>query len=139
MEQVKTIGIAGHVKPDGDCIGSTLAVYNYIRTYFPELEVTLYLEPIPNIFKFLSRSEEIVHDCSEETGYDLFIAMDCGDEGRLGDAAKYFKSAKKTFCIDHHISNNSFADENYIFPNASSTSELVYELLEAEKLTKEIA
>lgn len=139
LEQVKTIGIAGHVKPDGDCIGSTLAVYNYIRTYFPELEVTLYLEPIPNIFKFLSRSEEIVHDCSEEKGYDLFIAMDCGDEGRLGDAAKYFRTAKKTFCIDHHISNNSFADENYIFPNASSTSELVYELLDTEKLTKEIA
>lgn len=139
LEQVKTVGIAGHVKPDGDCIGSTLAVYNYIKTYFPQIEVTLYLEPIPNIFKFLSGSEEIVHDCSKPQCHDLFLAMDCGDEGRLGDAAAYFQSAKKTFCIDHHISNSSFADVNYIFPHASSTSELVFELLEPEKITKEIA
>ena len=139
LENVKTVGLAGHVKPDGDCVGSTLAVYNYLKTYYPELEVTLYLEPIPNIFKFLSRSAEIVHDCSEEKVYDLFIAMDCGDAGRLGEAAKYFTSAKKTFCIDHHISNSSFADENYIFTHASSTSELVFELLDTEKITKEIA
>ena len=47
--------------------------------------------------------------------------------------------AKKTACIDHHISNQSFADENYIFPQASSASELVFELIPRERLTKEIA
>lgn len=46
---------------------------------------------------------------------------------------------KKTACIDHHISNQSFADENYIFPQASSASELVFELIPRERLTKEIA
>ncbi len=139
LENIKTVGLAGHVKPDGDCVGSTLAVYNYLKTYYPGLEVKLYLEPIPNLFKFLSRSEEIIHDCSQDVVYDLFIAMDCGDIGRLGDAAKYFESAKKTFCIDHHISNDNFADENYVFPQSSSTSELVFELLDTEKITKEIA
>ncbi len=43
----------------------------------------LYLEPIPNIFKFLKRSEEIIHECTEHEPYDLFIAQDCGDTGRL--------------------------------------------------------
>ena len=47
------IGISGHVRPDGDCVGSCLAVYNYITTWFPEIEADVYLEPIPNIFKFL--------------------------------------------------------------------------------------
>ena len=139
LKDVKTVGLAGHQKPDGDCVGSTLAVYNYIRKYHPEIEVVLYLEPIPNIFKFLNGAGEIVHDCSADRVFDLFIAMDCGDIGRLGDAAKYFETAKRTFCIDHHISNDSFADENYIFPEASSTSELVFELLDTDKITKEIA
>ena len=46
----KSVGLAGHVRPDGDCVGSTLGVYNYIRKYYPDVDVRLYLEPIPNIF-----------------------------------------------------------------------------------------
>lgn len=139
LEGKHTVAIAGHVRPDGDCVGSCLATYNYIKTYYPQIKVDLYLEPIPNIFKFLKNADKINHTCERKEQYDLFIAQDCGDLTRLGEAAKYFESAKATFCIDHHISNQSFADENYIFPHASSTSELVYELIEEEKITKEIA
>lgn len=71
--------------------------------------------------------------------YDLFIALDCGDVDRLGLSGQYFEVAKSTFCVDHHISNQSFADFNYIFPNASSTSELVYQLMDESRITKEIA
>ena len=136
---VSTVAIAGHIKPDGDCTGSTLALYNYIKNNYPEIQVTLYLDPIPNLFKFLQRSEEIVSDYSEDAQYDLFFALDCGDTGRLGGASRYFDAAKKTVCIDHHISNQSFADLNHIRPEASSTSELVFELLDETKITKEIA
>lgn len=139
LTDVKTVAIAGHIRPDGDCVGSCLATYNYIRQCFPHIEVTLYLEPIPNIFRFLARSDEILHSCEEDKVYDLFIAQDCGDAARLGDAVKYFHSAAKTICVDHHISNGSFADENYIFPHASSTSELVFTLIGKENITKEIA
>lgn len=139
MEGVKTAAIAGHIRPDGDCVGYCLATYNYIKKYFPQVQVTLYLEPIPNIFKFLSGADEIVHTCKKEKAYDLFIVQDCGDTGRLGDAVRYFETARKTICIDHHISNESFADENYIFPKASSTSELVYGLIGEHNITKEIA
>ena len=139
LEGVQRVAIAGHVRPDGDCVGSCLATYNYIKDNYPQIQVDLYLEPIPNIFKFLKRSEEIIHECTEHESYDLFIAQDCGDTGRLGEAAQYFTAAKKTICIDHHISNQSFADENYIFPYASSASELVFELLDEKKISKEIA
>ena len=136
---VKTVAIAGHVRPDGDCVGSCLATYNYIKQCYPGIEVTLYLEPIPNIFRFLAGVDEIVNSCEEDKIYDLFIAQDCGDAARLGAAAKYFEKAAKTICVDHHISNHSFADENYIFPHASSTSELVFTLIGKENITKEIA
>ena len=135
----RSIGIAGHVRPDGDCVGSTLAVYNYIKEYFPQIDVRLYLEPIPNIFKFLQRAKEIRNDYTDDISFDLFIACDCGDVGRLGNAAKYFEAAKNTLCIDHHVSNQAFAMSNYIFPDASSTCELVYELIDHAQITKEIA
>ncbi len=136
---VQSVAIAGHVRPDGDCVGSCLATYNYIRAWFPQIEADVYLEPIPNIFKFLKGAGEIKNTCGKEKISDLFIVQDCGDAARLGDAAKYFQTAKKTLCIDHHVSNQSFADENYIFPEKSSTSELIFELLEKERITKEIA
>ena len=139
LAQVKTVAIAGHVRPDGDCVGSCLATYNYIKTWFPQIQADIYLEPIPNIFKFLKNSDQICNFCDSDQRYDLCIVQDCGDTGRLGASVKYFETAKKTICIDHHVSNASFADENYIFPETSSTSELIFELLETDRITKEIA
>ena len=48
----------------------------------------------------------------------------------------YLSAAKKTVCIDHHISNASFADANYIVPDASSASELVFNTMEEDKISK---
>lgn len=139
LADADTVAIAGHVRPDGDCVGSCLATYNYIRTYFPHVKADLYLEPIPNIFKFLKNSEEIKNECPDDRSYDLFIAQDCGDANRLGMAAKYFESAKHTICVDHHVSNQNFAEHNYIFPDASSTCELIFELLPEERIDRDIA
>jgi phosphoesterase RecJ-like protein len=139
LEGKQSVAIAGHVRPDGDCVGSTLAVYNYVRTYYPQVFVKIFLEPIPNIFKFLQYSSEIDSNYSRYNTFDLFISLDCGDLGRLGKAADYFEAAKHTLCVDHHISNQSFAEENYIFPDASSTCELVYEIMDQSKITLQIA
>lgn len=79
LEGVGTVAIAGHVRPDGDCVGSCLAVYNYIKTYAPQIQVDLYLQPIPNIFKFLRNSEKIKSEYPQMPAYDLFIMLDCGD------------------------------------------------------------
>lgn len=136
---IQSVGISGHVRPDGDCVGSTLAVYNYISTYYPEIHVELYLESIPDVFDFLKNTENIKHSFEEDKQFDLFIVLDCGDAGRLGPTAKYYEGAKQTLCIDHHVSNQAFADENYIYPDASSTCELVFELMDTDKITKEIA
>jgi phosphoesterase RecJ-like protein len=139
LDGKQKIAIAGHVRPDGDCVGSTLAVYNYVRTYYPQTLVKIFLEPIPNIFKFLKYSEEIDSEYEACSPFDLFISLDCGDLGRLGKAAAYFEKAAHTLCVDHHISNQCFAEENYIFPDASSTCELVYEIIDQTKITRPIA
>lgn len=139
LRGVKRAGIAGHIRPDGDCTGSCLALYQYLCMYYPEVSTDVYLEEIPNSFHMLTGADEIRHELPEDTGYDVFFALDCGDTKRLGFAGTLFEQAKKTVCIDHHVSNLAFSDVNQIVPDASSTSELIYDLLEKEKITKEIA
>ena len=140
LEQVKSVAIGGHVRPDGDCVGSCMGLYQFIKTWYPDLQVDVYLEDIPESFKVLIvASKEIKGTVEEEKQYDLFIALDCADMSRLGFSSVLFEKAKKTICVDHHISNAGYAGENHIVPEASSTSELVFHLLPYEKITKEIA
>lgn len=139
LKSVITVAIGGHMRPDGDCVGSCMGLYQYIQNNFKEVEVDVYLEDIPEAYKFVAGTQNIRHEITGEKIYDLFITLDCGDEQRLGFSMPLFQQAAKTFCIDHHISNQQFADENYIVSDASSTSELVYNLLEKDKITKEIA
>lgn len=137
-EKAGTIGISGHIHPDGDCVGSTLGLYNFLKNTYPDKSITLYLEDIPEVFSFLQRAGEICHEKSDKS-FDLYFALDCGDEKRLGDFASQFAQAATTVCIDHHKSNLSFAQENFIVPESSSTCELIYRLLPKESITKEIA
>ena len=139
VKDKKTIGIGGHIRPDGDCVGSVLSVYNYIKTYYPEISVDAYLETIPNKFKFLMNSADLKEPVESDKVYDLFICLDCSDIKRLGPSGKMFENAKKRLCIDHHLSNESFADINYIIPDESSTCELVFNSMDEDKITTDIA
>ena len=139
ISKAGTIALGGHVRPDGDCAGSCMGLYNYVRENFPEKEIDVYLEELPNTLKFMKNTDKIRHEVTEEKTYDLFIALDCGDMGRLGFSAVLFKKAVVRFCVDHHVSNQNFAEHNYIFPDASSTCELIFELLPDERIDREIA
>ena len=139
LKKVKSVAIAGHVRPDGDCIGSCLAVYGYTKENFPEIKADVYLESVNPVFDFLQGMEEIRTDYSEDRQYELFISLDVSDMERLGEARKYFESAGRTICIDHHITNRGFADENCVEPEASSTSELVFETMDEDKISRETA
>lgn len=137
-EDIHSIAMAGHVQPDGDAIGSCLGVAQYLRKQYPEREIVVYLEHIPDKFDFLAGADQ-VREAGEARTYDLFITLDCSAIDRLGDAGRYFTSAKHTLCVDHHISKGDFADENYIFPDASSTCELAFDLMDPEVIDRDIA
>jgi len=138
LKGASTVAIGGHIRPDGDCVGSCMGLYQYIRDNF-ECSVDVYLEEIPEVFRFIKATEDIRHEILNDKKYELFICLDCGDAMRLGFSAPLFEMADTTLCIDHHISNKAFAGHNYIVPDASSTSELVYNLLDEDKITLEIA
>ncbi|MGN0170185.1 MAG: bifunctional oligoribonuclease/PAP phosphatase NrnA [Lachnospiraceae bacterium] len=139
LKGAQVIGISGHVRPDGDCVGSTLALYQYIRFHYPEKEVTLYLEEIPDALRCLPYTEEMEHEPEENKHFDLYFALDCGDLSRLGKFAVHWEHADHTVCIDHHKSNLSFGEENLIDANASSTCELVFQCMDPKGMNREIA
>ena len=135
----RKVALGGHVRPDGDCVGSCMGLYLYLKEEYPQIDTDVYLEPVPESYRMIAGTDEVKSEIAAQEPYDLFICLDCGDEQRLGFSAPLFDAAKETLCIDHHVSNDAFADNNYIVPDASSTSELVYRLLEDEKITKPIA
>ena len=100
IEDAKTIGIFGHIRPDGDCVGSCLGLYNYIQDNY-DAEVTVYLEKIPDKFSFLKGADAICHE-PESRVLDLAISLDCGDRDRHGSFYELFGMAKKSACLDHH-------------------------------------
>ena len=116
-----------------------MGLYLYLKENFPQIETDLYLESVPEAYSMIRHTDEVKSELPEGKIYDLFICMDCGDLQRLGFSQKLFIESKQTACIDHHVSNEAFADVNYIVPDASSTSELVYNLLDYDKMSLETA
>ena len=138
IDQAGKIVILGHVNPDGDCVGSCLAAYNYIKEWDSSRAVTVRLERVPSKFSYLSGFDAIETEAGEET-YDLCICLDSSDEERLGDFKSCFDRSAKTICIDHHITNRGYAQENVIDGHASSACEVVYGQLDESRISKRVA
>ena len=138
IETADKIAIIGHIRPDGDCIGSNLAMYNYITDNYPDKTVDVYDEPCSPTFKLLSGYRKIKHELSGER-YDLAISIDVSEINRLGKFLDTYNSAISTVCIDHHISNTGFGDLCYIVPQASSACEVMCDLIDMDKVSEKTA
>lgn len=139
VKNANTIGISGHIRPDGDCVGACMALYLYLNKVYPEKRVDVFLEQPSEVFACIKGFEQIHTDFATDVEqYDVFIALDTVKE-RMDAAEQLFDKAVKTVNIDHHISNPGCAQVNYIDAQASSTSELVYEVLDEEEVDEEIA
>lgn len=134
-----SILIAGHKRPDGDCTGACIAAYHYLHKIYPEKCIDVYLETLPKAFSFLDEGKDIISGSLKDVCYDLVIALDSSTADCLGEAEKAFGQAGETVCIDHHISNNGYADKNYVNAEASSTCEVLYGMLSDEEIDEKIA
>ena len=133
LEQTGSVVILGHVRPDGDCLGSTLGLYHYIQTNYPAIRAAVYLEESSPKFGYLAGYDAILHETDEER-YELCICLDCGDEERLGSFGVFLANASKSLCLDHHITNTRVCEVNLVSENASSTCEVLFEQLDEEKI-----
>lgn len=133
----KRIGISGHVRPDGDCVGAVLALQLYLKKCLPQAVIKVFLEKPPVIFNEIKGFDEIETEFPEEEVFDVFFALDT-DAERLGGAEKYFRAAGRRINIDHHLRESGSGDVNYIVPQVGSTCELIYDMVK-EQLDPDIA
>lgn len=128
ITKAKSIAICGHVKPDGDCLGSVLSLYEAIKQVNKNV-YPIKNDAIPDFLSILKNTEDMV-EYEDGLSFDLFISVDLSSTDRLGPCEEVFKSSNKTICIDHHKSNTYYADINLVDSNKSSTCELIYDLIE---------
>ena len=139
LEGVQSAAIGGHVRPDGDCYGSCMAVYLYLRKWFPQIRTDLYLESKRDVFQYLAGYDDIRTTPVPDKVYDLFITCDVSAPDRLAVASELFQKARHTVCIDHHVSNTGFADINHIHGEIGSACEVIYHLMDPDKIDRDIA
>lgn len=131
IKRADTVLVCGHIRPDGDCISSALAVRRLCENLGKKADAVCDAEK-PAAFGFLPDYENF---CAPRyKNYDLFIAVDCATDKRLGEYIGYMLSAKNSINIDHHPTNNKYCKLNYIEPAASSTCAILFDLLEADGL-----
>lgn len=138
-ENVKCVAIAGHVNPDGDCVGSCSALVQYLNKTRPEIMTDLYLEDPEACFYYLKGLENRKNEINLPLEYDLFILCDVSSQERIGVAGELYDLALHTLCIDHHISNSVKAEISIVKPDASSCCEVLMELMDEEMIDRDIA
>ena len=120
--------IASHTNPDGDAIGSLIAMGIALDTLGKN--TTLYNEsPIPSAYRFLPSVERIVRQIKETNIYDTAVILDCADFQRIGKLSSAVSRIPVIINIDHHTTNTGFGNINLIDTSACATAEIIYNLL----------
>lgn len=128
IKKGKSFLVASHVNPEGDAVGSTLALALGLKELKKDVTAYLY-DPVPATFRFLPFADKVVHRINEDKVYDVIFAVDCGQRDRLGEEFDKIKNKGKLINIDHHATNDCFGDINIINPDACAAGEMVYDLL----------
>lgn len=126
----QSFALCGHVSPDGDCLGSELALASALRALGKEVHCLLakadFVDPS---LSFMEGFEELVpaSECACEV--DLFIALDVPTRERLADAAVVLDGARSSITIDHHESDTAMTEFTFAAPSSASCSLLVWDLV----------
>lgn len=139
IRDAKTICVVGHIRPDGDCIGSQLGLTLALRAEGKKV-VCWNQDAVPAKYRFLDPGKDFEKPKSGEE-FDLVIATDCASYERLGTVTEFIKQRKQLINIDHHESNTRYGDVNWISPREPSSGELIFRLLKTARwpITKQIA
>ncbi len=129
IHQSRTICVVGHVRPDGDCIGSQLGLSLALRN--EGKKVTCWNEdPVPGKLAFLD-PEHLVQRPRRGVKFDCVIATDAASFERLGKTGACITQRKLFVNIDHHASNTRYADINWVSPREASSGEIIFRFLKA--------
>lgn len=133
IKPAKNILIATHENPDGDGIGSIIALGEGLRQLGKK--VTLYIkDPVPEMYHFLPGYKKIKQSLKKNVDFDLSFIVDLGELERVGEEFKNHKGRKPTISLDHHAKGNHNADYNFCLPKQAASGEVIYKILKALKV-----
>ncbi|MBF0106791.1 MAG: bifunctional oligoribonuclease/PAP phosphatase NrnA [Deltaproteobacteria bacterium] len=133
IRDAKRILITTHENPDGDGIGSLLALGMGLTQL--KKKVTLYMsDPVPKMYQFLPGQNKIKHTLCQTDKFDLTLIVDLGEVERVGGDFQKLPGRGLTVSIDHHKSGGHNADYNFCEPQKSSTGEIIFRLLKQLKI-----
>lgn len=139
----KNILIVSHLNPDGDTLGSMCGLYSAIKDNFKKKADMLVISHVPAVYKFLPYINEVksLEDYDKSREYNVVINVDVAAYDRMAGASVLFEKAEHKINIDHHKTNNGYAEFNFIDAEASSTGELLLSLMHEMnwKITPETA
>lgn len=132
INTARTVAISGHTDPDGDALGSVLALMGIIQTRWPHVRVQPLLannRPVMATYRFLPGAERFVSASSYDEVPDLFISVDTPMPERLCDSQAVFERALHTAAFDHHPTMEPFAEVNYLRASAASVGDIIYDFM----------
>ena len=129
IEINSTFLITAHENPDGDAVGSSLALANFLSAIGKEV-IIYHCDPLPDNYAFLPMADRICSVIPEQF-YDICFVLDAGDLCRAGSDLATFGKIGKIINIDHHPDNKKFGELNLVDPKASATGALIYRILTA--------
>lgn len=137
INKANSIVILTHENPDGDAVGTALALYNALKQYGKNPDIII--PEYSKVFEFLPGIDDIKKESNVEK-YDLAISVDCATIKMLNGFANYFESAKMKIDIDHHGTNTMYGDINFVNPVAPACAQILITILEyfGMEITKDI-
>lgn len=127
LDGATRIGVASHIRPDGDAYGSSLAMALYLRACGKDVRVWNDGGLTPK-FRYLPQNALVIAPPQVPQDFDVFLAVDTSTKERLGSVLQAVGNVKTWINIDHHVSNHRYADLNYI-ANAPATAQVIYDYL----------
>ncbi|NMB35187.1 MAG: bifunctional oligoribonuclease/PAP phosphatase NrnA [Firmicutes bacterium] len=140
LDQYQNIYVFTHIRPDGDALGSTLALRGALKLLDKSVEIFC-ADEIPARYSFLPGIEHFRDSVSTAEKRGLAFVLDCNDLYRLGSLKEVASKFDKIVNIDHHVTNNFFGDLNFVDTAASSTGEIIFQFIQDNnlELNKEIS
>ncbi|MCD6486527.1 MAG: bifunctional oligoribonuclease/PAP phosphatase NrnA [Syntrophobacterales bacterium] len=140
INSCSTFLITSHARPDGDALGSELAIYHMLRDMGKDV-VVYNQDKTPAVYEFLPGSKDMIHFLDSVDGFEAVFVLDCSDIERVGDEKDKIGSIEKIINIDHHASVGTFSEILLVDSTASSTGEIIHRLMKnmGVTITEDIA
>lgn len=133
LKEAKRLLVVSHTNPDGDAIGSSLAMASYLQSAGKEV-IILFDSPVPAVYEYLHSANKIIkaETYNKPLVVDTVVALECPTQERMGEVKNRISGDETIICIDHHIDSNEYGAVNWIDTSFSSVGEMLWHMFKLD-------